>query len=112
LNVCANLRTVRSFARYALEMAEVNNVPHSQGTLQIAELSIGVLELAFREYHPPVELEGAASGTEELAWSAPTPAAGRFGSVTSMYAAPAEPGAASTVSAAVHFADSSVAGPK
>jgi hypothetical protein len=41
-----------------------------------------------------------------------TPAAGRPGSVTSIYEAPWEPGSASTASAAVHFAASSVPSPK
>jgi hypothetical protein len=41
-----------------------------------------------------------------------TPAAERSGSVTSMYTAPADPGAASITAAAVHFAPSRVASPK
>ena len=42
----------------------------------------------------------------------PAPAAGRIGSVTSMYAAPAEPGSASTALAAIHLARALDASPK
>jgi hypothetical protein len=42
----------------------------------------------------------------------PAPAAGRRGSVTSMYVAPREPGSASTSSAARHFAAASLLSPK
>jgi hypothetical protein len=44
--------------------------------------------------------------------SLPAPAAGRCGSVTSMYSAPADPGSPSTAEAAIHFRESSVASPK
>jgi hypothetical protein len=42
----------------------------------------------------------------------PPPAAGRSGSDTSMYTAPAEVGSASTATAAVHFAGSRCESPK
>jgi hypothetical protein len=40
------------------------------------------------------------------------PAAGRSGSVTSMYEAPADPASASTAVAAIHFAERRLALPK
>jgi hypothetical protein len=42
----------------------------------------------------------------------PVPAAGRCGSVTSMYEAPLEPGSARTAETAIHFEASSPASPK
>jgi hypothetical protein len=42
----------------------------------------------------------------------PAPAAGRSGSVTSMYSAPADPGSARTAAAADHFAARRLVSPK
>jgi hypothetical protein len=44
--------------------------------------------------------------------SLPEPAAGRWGSVTSMYTAAADPESPRTSEAAIHFCESSVASPK
>jgi hypothetical protein len=79
----------------------------------VAEASVALVpDAVLSAVAPPDEALSVVVLPAVLWPSLPAPAAGRSGSVTSMYTAPADPGSPSTSEAAIHFCTSRLVSPK